>query len=262
MGDMNLRAIADGYCRNIELLEKELTDLARRSSEIVKEAEDQKQAREAARAHLDALRRSQAALESERESIKAEFAEAQLENSTNKMQTLRKRNREVVAELEDIEGQISNAGELEPGDDLAQRAALLQAAKEMLEKRLPKPYYNTSGNLNPLLDGVGEVLQADAQRLRKWHTSIKVPAIYDKATIGKARAGAGKLYPLYENHLQEQENRRKEKMQRYEGVAGNTDAMHSAMRVSYREPEPTATTDADGRLSGDAVRAALAAKGA
>ena len=257
---INLKVLVDSYTSNVTRLDKELIQLRRNADELAEEVAADKEQRESVQSRTETLERQRASRLSELEELRFAFGNAQLDNNVGEEQKLRRRKQIIDFEIAEIEQGIR--GCVVSANDFGERAASLQVQKDELETRLPKKSYEQALN-NPLLQTVANTLRGDADRLRKLWNGIKVPAA-SKDAVEEARRQRGVKATADPAWLVEQERKRQERLRRFENVQGSTDAMHEAMTRTYREPEPSvkATTDADGRLSGDAVRAALAAKGA
>ena len=263
MGDeaLNLKVLVDGYSRNIQAVERELSELSQRADELTREVEADKAQRESVRECREALERERNAKLSERQSLMGEHAEATFTQDTGELQRIARRRVALDKELAQVQENIRNLREV-PKTNFGEQAATLQDAKERLEKRLPKQFYNTNANLHLMLEGISEVLRADAERLRRRWLSINIPNVYSKQTLESARARNNNTRKSEPAFLQRRENERRERMQRF-GHADSTDAYHAAMTRTYREPEPrTSVTSGQesGVLSGDEIRKALAAK--
>lgn len=249
---VDIRKLVDGYHRNVQELDQAVADLAHKAERLSEAIAVDTEKREATAANLKALRRTQASLEGEKESIRAEFTVAQLENDTNAMQELRKRNRELVSELEDTERNILESSKATSStNELAEQAARLQVEKDALGKRLPKQYFSTSPNLHPMLEAIAEVLKDDARRLRQTHTAVKIPLVYSRETLEKVKVGthARKVDPAFA------ERKRRGREARIE-----QDKRERISRESVAVSHTGANVTEAGILSGDAIRAALAAK--
>lgn len=257
----NLEVLVKGYAGNVRQLERDLSALAQDADELTGEVERHKEARKASQEQRDALERQRASLQGERQSLMGAHAEASFTGDTAQLQTISRRRVQLDKELAGVEEDIR--GYVIPSEDFGERCAELTVTKEELSERLPAmPFVANADTLPPLLHAVYKTVREDSSRLGKLLRSIELPAAFKQA-VEKTRREKGVKATSSPAWLVEQEKKRRERMERFKDVAGNTDAMHSAMSVSYREPEPrtTATSgSSDGVLSGDEVRRILREK--
>lgn len=259
---VDIKKLIDSYLWQVNDVEKSLQALAQRADELTREVEVHEQAKTDAQSRREALERHRATLQSERESLMEEHSEATFTQDTGELQRIARRRVALDEELEHVQETIRQC--VIPADDYGEHAATLQVEKDSLEQRLPRQFYNTAANMHPMLEAISEVLRADAERLRKRWLAIKIPNVYSKETLESVRLRQGNARKSEPAFLQRKEDERKARMQRFQNVEGNTDSMHAAMRVTYREPEPRTTVTSgesrDGVLSGDDVRRILAEK--
>lgn len=258
---VDLKKLVDSYIWQVNDVEKALTRLAQDAEELTREVQEHEQARKASQEQRDALERQRASLQGERENLMGAHAEATFTQNTAEIQRISRRRVALDEELTEVNQNIRECVNQSEDTDHARRAAELTVTKDELEKRLPKKTYEMAIN-NPLLESISKTIRADAERLRKQWNSISLPGA-SKEAMEEVRQQRGVKATKDSAWLVEQERKRQERMERFKNVAGNTDAVAAAMsRPKRKTPQPsvTATTDADGRLSGDTIRAALAAK--
>ena len=257
---ISLTNLVSGYTANVRALERDISTLSTAAEELTKAMEADKAEREATQANFDALRRNQAALESERDGLLGAFMESQLQGDVNEEQRVRKRRQEIDAELAEVEANILEASNVNTGSDHASRAAELAVSKSEIEKMLPKKSYEQALN-NPLLQTVADTLRSDADRLRKLCNAIKLPSA-PTAALQAARQQRGLKQDVDPAFLKQQEEKREARKK--EARRSNINAGERKRRAGT--PAHTGTTPSGyeelGRLGGDAVRAALAEKSA
>lgn len=252
---VDIKKLANQYVWQVQDVDKALTRLAQDADELTREVQEHEQARKASQEQRDVLERQRASLQGERNSLMGQHAEATFTSDTAELQRISRRRVALDKELEEVNENIRECVGKHEEPDHQHRAAELSVTKSELEKRLPKKTFEMALN-NPILESISKTLQDDADRLRKMHTAITLPAAPEEA-LQEARQQRGLqkgVDPAFLRQQAREKEARRNRINANRNAVLGAEAAHTGGEI--RE------YDEDGRLTGDAIREALQTKSA
>lgn len=264
--EVNLKELVAGFERNHKALAQELFKLEEQAQDV----RGQLEARDAARAKIATAQREIAALKGERSDLQTSYMTASFEGDEEAMKEVQDRRASLDDRLEELENLVhAERDSMQPAD--SQHAASVAVQRDML-----KPI-----NVANFIEQLTELLQADVGEINQRISKINVPeSAYSREDYQRIRAGKDSSYASFlarEKRLAVKDKERLAKMQ----PVSSTDEMHSIQSGNRKPSEDrmkwiskgekvrgyserrVSNDEADDRthvLSGDEVRAALAAK--
>lgn len=246
---MGLQALLEGYQSNMAALTQSVQKLEEQSESIAAQGKERRRSQ----ARTEALQRTVAALQGERQDLLGRWTEAEFNEDVAEQKSIKARRKAVDEEIAQAQEIIRSEQESMTTVN-EEQSANLAVQKDIL--RLPIT--------RELADKVAEIINEESNDLRKRVATISVPD-YEQKTYDRLRGNVDAAYSLYlsnEKRLQKLEDERRAKMTN----ASSTDAMHDQQHKRYK-PDPRLEvtagayeTNPDGVLSGDTIARVLAEK--